>query len=509
MKFANASHALVSLAAEIQRNGALVEVRGELTRELRNLSFSLSHPLDRNILVTGRRNNIFASIAESVWVLAGRNDLAFLTPYVPRAPRFSDDGMIWRAGYGPRLRSWQGVDQLEAVRHLLANDPTSRRAVMSIFDPAVDFVPSKDIPCTNWLSFSLRDGVLDLAVAIRSNDLVWGFSGINSFEWSLVQEVMAFWLGAVVGELHFFATSMHIYDRHFERADEILAGVNRPSAWSSENHSAFSTPAEELEPVLGVWFELEAALRADVEARPRIAEVKDPLLSDYLRMLDAFWTYNREGRQAAEAALTLVNDQSLVDAGMDYFAWTSGDPAPTVALEAATIADYVPHLIALHAAKDKMYGDSWKRRGEQMAVLANLARKVDRLVKYGSNPSSGAESWFDTAVDLFVYAVKYKTFLLDAVNPPSPGDGLSDGAAGFQVLLDRQDLGTGTLAMQPAVDTVAATFQRIEDSATNGEGVSARLQLVDDLIVSAARIVEAAAGLNPERTAAEVASWTQ
>src|SRR5260370_15928262 len=36
----------------------------------------------------------------------------------------------------------------------------------------------------------------------------------------------------------------------------------------------------------------------------------------------------------------------------------------------------------LHRAKDAVYRDAWKRRGEVISILANIARKVDRL-EYG------------------------------------------------------------------------------------------------------------------------------
>ncbi len=36
----------------------------------------------------------------------------------------------------------------------------------------------------------------------------------------------------------------------------------------------------------------------------------------------------------------------------------------------------------LHRVKDAAYRDAWKRRGEVISILANIARKVDRL-EYG------------------------------------------------------------------------------------------------------------------------------
>lgn len=52
----------------------------------------------------------------------------------------------------------------------------------------------------------------------------------------------------------------------------------------------------------------------------------------------------------------------------------------------------------LHRAKNAAYRDAWKRRGEVISILANIARKVDRL-EYGLDdaPATVGESWLDTA----------------------------------------------------------------------------------------------------------------
>jgi hypothetical protein len=100
----------------------------------------------------------------------------------------------------------------------------------------------------------------------------------------------------------------------------------------------------------------------------------------------------------------------------------------------------------LHRVKNAAYRDSWKKRGEIMGIMANIARKVDRLeyVTDGA-PASADESLLDTAVDLLIYSLKYQTYLADqdpavaaalyqggATVPP-----YSDGPDGFEVLLYR------------------------------------------------------------------------
>jgi hypothetical protein len=114
----------------------------------------------------------------------------------------------------------------------------------------------------------------------------------------------------------------------------------------------------------------------------------------------------------------------------------------------------------LHYEKSAAYGNSWKRRGELISILANLARKVDRLEYVAAGaPVSRDENVFDTAVDLLVYSLKYQTYLADLGVVPPPGlrgaavyRPFSDSTAGFDLLLDTLDLA----ALDSAVSTQSA-----------------------------------------------------
>lgn len=244
LMYSSLQHAFIWLLQDILDHGQEVDVRGNKTKEFTHLAFKVTNGKGRVMNVPHRNNDIFAQVAETLWVLAGRNDIGFLSYYLPRAADFSDDGKTWRAGYGPRLRAWpkyqvvesahedsfnhgglyrERVDQIAEVVNLLRNDPHTRQATISIWDPAEDWVDnSKDIPCTNWLHFLQRDGKLDLEVVMRSNDILWGFSGINFFEWSVLLDMMAFWTKFEVGAIHWFASSFHLYERHFDRSKKIV-----------------------------------------------------------------------------------------------------------------------------------------------------------------------------------------------------------------------------------------------------------------------------------------------
>jgi radical SAM protein with 4Fe4S-binding SPASM domain len=89
--------------------------------------------------------------------------------------------------------------------------------------------------------------------------------------------------------------------------------------------------------------------------------------------------------------------------------------------ESITINDITSTMIILHEKKTKSYGDAWKKRGEIISILPNIARKIDRLEKVVSlDKISDGENLLDTLVDLCVYCTKYLVFLsTDAGNDPN------------------------------------------------------------------------------------------
>lgn len=202
---------------------------GSETRELSPAVLELEHPMKRTLLYPRRGNNPFATLAETMWVLAGRSDVAWLEKFLPRAKDFSDDGICWRAGYGPRLRNWhternQDVDQIEFVLKQLTNNIQSRQAIISLWNPALECVvdKTKDFPCSNWVHFMIRDGRLNCTVVMRSNDVVWGWSSINVYEFTVLQEVIAGCLGIPVGKYTHLSDSFHIYDKYYEKMGEFI-----------------------------------------------------------------------------------------------------------------------------------------------------------------------------------------------------------------------------------------------------------------------------------------------
>jgi thymidylate synthase len=477
MQYRNSTFAFVRELEQVTSRGMPVIVRGKPTRELLARTVSLEKPLERFVIVPGRRNDPFATIAETMWVIAGRDDIGFLSRYLGRAGDFSDDGMVWRGGYGPRLRNWQGVDQVNEIRKLLLEDPESRRAVAVMFDPARDFDnSSRDVPCNNWLHFMVRDGRLDLDIVIRSNDILWGFSGINTFEWSVLHELMSHWLKAKVGYANFFISSLHLYDEYEDRANACLKGFDERSGYESGwAPSTFSTSWDAFSSVTDRWFEIEAGLAAGEDRVAAIEAFPDLLLRDFLRALRIKWEFAHGADEKSIRAM--VADLGRVDVALAIQEWlfkdsrsfllASTDPIDESGLQ-RTIVD-------LHRSKDASYGNSWKRRGEQVSILANIARKADRIDNVTGGSPTGKESLLDTAADLFVYAMKYETFLADEDVTAGheifgrAGTGFSDGPEGFEELLGRRGFSLEFGEIVDEANAVAAQFDALDKLVRTGD----------------------------------------
>lgn len=319
----NITYSFVHILQKILKEGSYVVTRGNEQIEILSQLLQIEKPHERVIVVPHRNNNIFALIAETMWVLGGRDDLAYLSHYLPRAIDFSDDGTTWRAAYGPRLRNWNGVDQFKEIARMLREDPNTKRAVMVIFNPQKDYVETKDVPCNNWLHFMVRDGQLHLNVTVRANDAVWGFGGINSFEWSILHEMMAFWTGNQIGHLSWFVGTVHVYKRHFKTAEKIIHAFNNKTLYDFGFQSPkFSTPFSEFDHELNRWFAIEEKMRVRTHSNllHEIQQVPDDLLRNSLELL---YVYNQHLQGASKEKIKELVEQLPTNdykiAAIEYF----------------------------------------------------------------------------------------------------------------------------------------------------------------------------------------------
>ena len=187
----------------------------------------LTNSKNRYLSLKGRTSSVYAAIAETLWVCSGSAKInPWLTKFLKRAPIYSDDGEYWTCGYGPRLYEY---DQLGGVIQLLLDNPDTRHAVLSLYDPEKESYQGmlnkfgttklKDKTCNLTLLFKQNSNKqLELTIQNRSNDWCFGIWSINAFEFTFIQEIVAEYLNAQQ------KTYLNEEDGSIERPTPIVAG---------------------------------------------------------------------------------------------------------------------------------------------------------------------------------------------------------------------------------------------------------------------------------------------
>ena len=194
-----------SYRVQESRNGTTYEA-------LEPVTTVYSKPCERVCLIKQRDANPFFHFVESLWMLAGRNDLKPLTYFVKSMKDFSDDGETLWGAFGYRWKKYFLKDQLAIIIKMLQKNPEDRRAVLQMWDANKDLGrASKDVPCNTSIYFKIRDNKLNMTVCNRSNDMLWGAYGANVVHMSILQEYMAAHLEVEVGVYRQVSDSFHIY----------------------------------------------------------------------------------------------------------------------------------------------------------------------------------------------------------------------------------------------------------------------------------------------------------
>ncbi len=190
---------------EESRNGPVLTV-GDPT------VITIYRPWERVVLDPVRNANPFFHLAEFVWMISGSNNVKFIEQFNPRMREYADPGTdVHHGAYGHRWRRHFIRDQIVATIERLRRDPTDRRAVMGMWDPATDLDPHNDIPCNTHIYFRVLDNRLHATVCNRSNDLLWGCLGANAVHMTLLHELIARAVGIEQGWYRVFTHNLHVY----------------------------------------------------------------------------------------------------------------------------------------------------------------------------------------------------------------------------------------------------------------------------------------------------------
>lgn len=223
----NVSEALYVGLQHIHNSGKVVQTRAGETLEIpMPVATTYFTPRERVLFYPQRDANPFFHLLESLWMLGGRNDVAWLTPYNKRMSEYSNDGKTFWGAYGFRWRMWFEEDQLLVAADRLKKYENDRRTVVGIWDPSNDLQAgneSKDIPCNTHIYLKVRDNALHMTVCCRSNDMIWGAYGANAVHFSILQEYMAAMVGVSVGRYTQVSDSFHAYTEVLKKLDGMVA----------------------------------------------------------------------------------------------------------------------------------------------------------------------------------------------------------------------------------------------------------------------------------------------
>ncbi|WP_028273101.1 thymidylate synthase [Atopococcus tabaci] len=157
--------------------------------------------------------------------------------------------------YGSQWRAWktstgETIDQLKNVIETIKLNPTSRRLVVSAWNP--EDVPHMALPpCHTLFQFYVADGKLSCQLYQRSGDIFLGVP-FNIASYALLTHLIAHETGLEPGEFVHTLGDAHLYMNHLDQIKEQLSRDPRPFPQlklNQEKDSVFDFEMEDIEVV--------------------------------------------------------------------------------------------------------------------------------------------------------------------------------------------------------------------------------------------------------------------
>jgi len=258
--------------------------------ELVSYQFHLDDPLDRLLYSEARGLNIFQCMGQFLWITQGNFNLEAIKYYQPISEKFSSDGVRVIGAYGPRLFGIEHLNQMNHVAHILAEDPSKRRAVASIYLPQFDQheLANEEVPCTLNLQYLVRDQKLQTVIYMRSQD-AFKVLPYDVFIFTMLQEYLQNLLkpehDITLGRYNHFAGSFHIYEDDIPKVQEVL-GTN-----SSSDYKMDPMPSKDIKFRLRDLNKFESTVRTIISAKIEHGYTVD--FNSFFKMLnelkDEYW----------------------------------------------------------------------------------------------------------------------------------------------------------------------------------------------------------------------------
>ncbi len=199
-------------------------------------------------LVTTKKIHLKSVIYELLWFLKGDTNIRYLQENGVRIwNEWADDNGDLGPVYGQQWRNWnnEGIDQIKAVVRTLKTNPSSRRMLVSAWNPSV--MPDTRIsfsenvaqgkaalpPCHAFFQFyttPLQDHPEKLRLSLqlyqRSADIFLGVP-FNIASYALLLMMVAQVCGMQAGDFIHTLGDAHIYKNHFDQVNLQLSRIPR------------------------------------------------------------------------------------------------------------------------------------------------------------------------------------------------------------------------------------------------------------------------------------------
>lgn len=209
-----------------------------------------ARPWERVLFCERRDANPFFHLFESMWMVAGESDARWLDRYVGDfSERFAEHNGHVHGAYGRRWRYHFMIDQISVIARLLRSEPTTRRAVLTMWDPSADLgVEARDMPCNTHAYFRYQpaDHTLDMTVCCRSNDIVWGCYGANAVHLSVLHEFVASAADMHQGTYTQVSNNFHAYE---DILDKMFPGDRPGHRWEVRDCDRYRTESVHASPL--------------------------------------------------------------------------------------------------------------------------------------------------------------------------------------------------------------------------------------------------------------------
>ena len=182
---------------------------------------------ERFPLLTTKKLHLKSIIYELLWFLRGDTNIKYLNEHgVSIWDEWADENGNLGRVYGAQWRDWRGlngthVDQITKVISEIRENPSSRRLIVSAWNPAEIHTMALP-PCHVLFQFYINEGELSCQLYQRSADLFLGVP-FNIASYSLLTMMVAQACDLKPGDFVHTFGDLHLYSNHLEQAREQLS----------------------------------------------------------------------------------------------------------------------------------------------------------------------------------------------------------------------------------------------------------------------------------------------